>query len=108
MTEDGGKSSEEGYPLEKILSVSADDFFKVSGGDPKKFSMIGVHCSGRFETKAFYRGIEPTPIIARELAKCLPENTEMVVGYQDNIAVMSNGREDNIYYTASATALVKA
>ncbi len=82
------------FPLEKILSVSAEEYCKSNGKSLKEYKMIGVHLVGKN---------------VKELSEHIPfiaPNAEVIVNYQ---FMFSNYLKINDYYQliiATGTALV--
>lgn len=76
------------FPLEKILTVGARDWFKITRALPTAYDLVGVHASA---SQAL--GVQD------EFLRKVPEKAEVVVDYK--LFVFKN----RIY--ASGTALVK-
>ena len=87
------------FPLEKILTISAEEYVHMVRKNPNesfqevlsRYSPVGIHEAGN-------SGINPV----HGFAEKVPDNTEVVVGYRSSW-VSSVG---HIYLLASGTALI--
>jgi len=85
--------------LEKILSVTAQEYVGPNVDVREKYELKGIHFS---ELTCDIEGIKSA---VQNFAKQVPDNAEAVVGYQNNTSAA--GRLDKQYYVQiTGTALV--
>jgi len=92
--------TEDSFPLEKILNVSATEYCASVGRELRDYELKGVHYE-----------CGKTDFFAENFAKVVPEEAEVVVNYRVTMAVSQYEGDDgeNYGYTAfqgTGTALI--
>jgi len=87
--------------LEKILTISATEWFSISGKSPGDFEAVGVHIGGE-EVSSIPTSNHCRNTITR-FAEQVPDNTMVVVGYR--VKMEGKGYAE-IHCERSGTALV--
>jgi hypothetical protein len=108
MSEDQEKQEEKIFPLEKILTISADDYAKLKdrtgmrGKCIRDYTPYGVQCVLKY--RADVTNVELQEVDALErFAKKVPPEAEIVVGYRSTVSYGS----DRFVWSAEGTALIK-
>jgi|SRR3989344_8177391 len=94
---------ETSFPKERILTISASDYFLISGKKPTDFRTVGVHVNG-----AEYGASYPTtncPFIDI-FRKHVPEGTEVVVAYNSSAGGTVDEPDGFTVYLGQGTALI--
>ena len=110
------KNNKKGFPLEKILSISATDYFTIKGKDPSKYNTIGINVED-MEPKELLSDFKPKIAVKEKFSRQIPVNTEVVVEYSAslNVAIGTNLNPADtgarkqvafISYIAEGTALI--
>ena len=68
------------FPLDRILTISADDYSKMIDMPLRTYVASGVQCQ--------YHAERSKGTIHEEFAKVVPEEAEVVVGYKTEISVI--------------------
>ena len=89
---------------EKILSISADEYFKMTGKNPRGYTPVGVHVAERCKSNFFVDGYNKVSDLFKNR---IPENTEVVVGYSQTLIYNGEGASpERLSATMDGTALV--
>jgi len=107
--------NQESFPLEKILSISATDYFNIhKQKDPQKYETIGIQING-IDCRDWK---DPDFSLKQEFAKRhVPNNAEVVVSYSGNTSLFVQSERVETFhhktvktyyvtYAAQGTALV--
>ena len=87
------------FPIEKILTISATEWFNISGGNPRCYDAVGVH--------DFYNGLGSHDVMLDFIRK-IPETSEVVVNYKQSLAGFASGpnNTENVFCVMAGTAIV--
>ena len=80
--------------IEKILAISATEWFKINKKEPTEYEVYGIHCE------------EFAQYVLREFVKKVPTEAEIVVNYGITSAPCGNPFNTSCYTHASGTALI--
>ena len=84
--------------LEKILTISAEEWSKITDSVLSYYEAKGVHYYGD--------GVDEGVDIHVEFASKVPNDAEVVVSYRFNIALAGTGGRLNCNLSAGGTALI--
>ncbi len=88
-----------GLPLERILTISATEYFAMVGKDPQDYTPVGVHhCSTAWTEGSSLSDID----LPASIQKRVPLGTEVVVAYRSQL----QGDAKSCIYSVEGTALV--
>lgn len=88
------------FPLEKILTISGQEYAEISGeGILNNYDAVGVHFHGDITHSNLHE----------KFAEKVPANAEIVVGYRTNTCIGYDAYADELeeFGTAEGTALIK-
>ena len=90
-------ASEHSFSMDRILTVSAQEYCDNQGKEISDYNLVGVHSTWN---RVLYGLVEGAG--SKFLDEVVPTNTEVIVGYDFGIT----SRNNNLYFFESGTALI--
>lgn len=103
------KPTKETLPSDRVLTISAADYFMINQKNPVDYRAVGIHlvCGAEFDSCGKYASQAAPPLEA--FVAQVPKGAEVVVCYRTSVSVNQRGGVGNpttVGYAVSGTALI--